>query len=133
MFLIAVELGLPNIVDNHIPDFFAAMLLRQETLGECCRIDFREVFVLGNGEHFLLSQTAERNTIFKRDHGDWVCSRSEISYSYEAEVGGSSIRAGSWCTAAAFALDSSRFASARSCCSRPKCRSRDSGDRHVPA
>ena len=72
MFLIAVELGLPNIVDNHVPDFFAAMLLRQEILGECCRIDFGEVFMLGNGEHFLLSQTAERNTIFKRDHGDWV-------------------------------------------------------------
>jgi len=72
MFLIAVELGLSNIVDNHIPDFFAAMLFRQETLGECCCINFGEVFVLGNGEHFLLSQTAERNTIFKRDHGDWV-------------------------------------------------------------
>ena len=79
MFPIAIELGLSNIIDNHVPDFFAAMLLRQETLGECCRIDFGEVFVLGNGEHFLLSQTAERNTIFKRDHGDWL-HRSEISY-----------------------------------------------------
>jgi hypothetical protein len=132
VFLIAVELGLSNIVDNHVPDFLATMLLRQETLGECCRIDFGEVFVLGNGEHFLLSQTAERNTIVKRDHGTGLCSL-EISYSYEAEVGGSSIRAGSRCTGAAFALDSSRFASARSCCSRPKCRSRDSGDRHMPA
>jgi hypothetical protein len=35
--------------------------------------------VLGNGEHLLLSQSAERNTIFKRDHGDWL-HRSEISY-----------------------------------------------------
>ena len=72
MLLIAASLGLPNIIDNHVPDFFAAMLLRQETLGECCRINFGEVFVLGNGKHFLLSQTAERSTIFKRDHGDWV-------------------------------------------------------------
>ena len=79
MFPIAIELGLSNIIDNHVPDFFAAMLLRQETLGECCRINFREAFVLGNGEHLLLSQSAERNTIFKRDHRDWL-PRSEISY-----------------------------------------------------
>ena len=79
MLLVAVSLGLPKIIDNHVPDFFAAMLLRQETLGECCRINFREAFVLGNGEHLLLSQSAERNTIFKRDHGDWL-HRSEISY-----------------------------------------------------
>ena len=41
--------------------------------------DLREAFVLGNGEHLLLSQSAERNTIFKRDHRDWL-PRSEISY-----------------------------------------------------
>jgi hypothetical protein len=37
------------------------------------------VFVLRNGEHLLLSQTAERNTIFKRDHMESLCSRSGIS------------------------------------------------------
>jgi len=26
MFPIAIELGLSNIIDNHVPDFFAAML-----------------------------------------------------------------------------------------------------------
>ena len=79
MPLVAVDLGLFNIVDNHVPHFFAAVLLRQQTLRECCRIDFGEVFVLRNGEHLLLSQTAERNTIFKRDHMESLCSRSGIS------------------------------------------------------
>jgi len=62
------------------------MLLRQETLRDSCRIDLGQVFVLGNGEHLLLSQTAERNTIFKRDHGGGCASRSAISYGHEAEA-----------------------------------------------
>ena len=79
MLLVAAVLGLPNIIDNHVSNFFAAVLMRQEVLNECCCSDCGKVFVLGNGEHLLLSQSAERNTIFKRDHGDWL-HRSEISY-----------------------------------------------------
>jgi hypothetical protein len=56
MLLVAASLGLPNIIDNHVPDFFAAMLLGQKVLSECCRSDFGEVFVLCKGEHLFFGQ-----------------------------------------------------------------------------
>ena len=58
MLLVAASLGLPNIIDNHVPDFFTAVLLGQKVLSECCCSDFGKVFVLCNGEHLLFGQTA---------------------------------------------------------------------------
>ena len=56
MLLVAASLGLPNIIDNHVSNFFAAVLMRQEVLNECCCSDCGKVFVLGNGEHLLFGQ-----------------------------------------------------------------------------
>ena len=54
MLLVASdELGLPNIVDNHVQNFFTAVFLGQEVRSECCCGDFKEVFVLCDGKHFL--------------------------------------------------------------------------------
>ena len=36
MLLVAASLGVPNITDNHVPNFFAAVLLGQKVLSECC-------------------------------------------------------------------------------------------------
>ena len=58
MLLVAVSLGLPKIIDNHVPDFFAAVLLGQKVLSECCCSDFGQVFVLCNREHLLFGQAA---------------------------------------------------------------------------
>jgi hypothetical protein len=68
MLLVAAELGLPNILDNHVTDSFAAMVAGQKVLSERCRSDFGEVFVLCDGEHLLFRQAAEPNAVFKRDH-----------------------------------------------------------------
>ncbi len=57
MLLVACELSLPNIVVNHLPNFFAAMLHGQEVCSERCCGDFGEVFVLCNGKHLLFGQT----------------------------------------------------------------------------
>jgi hypothetical protein len=46
-----VSLGLPKIIDNHVPDFFAAVLLGQKVLSECCCSDFGEVLMLCKGEY----------------------------------------------------------------------------------
>ena len=67
MLLVAAELDLPNIVDNHVSDFFAAMLLGQEVVSKCCCSDFGQVFVLGDGEHLIFGQAAQSNAILKRD------------------------------------------------------------------
>ena len=56
MLPVAPKLRLPNIVDNHVPDFFAAVFLGQKVLSECCCTDLGEVFVLCNGEHLLFGQ-----------------------------------------------------------------------------
>ena len=58
MLLVAASLGVPNITDNHVPNFFAAVLLGQKVLSECCCTDFGKVFVLCNGEHLFFAQTA---------------------------------------------------------------------------
>jgi hypothetical protein len=56
MLLVAALPGSPDIIDDHVPDLFAAVLLGQQVLSECCRSDFGEVFVLCNGEHLLFGQ-----------------------------------------------------------------------------
>jgi hypothetical protein len=56
VLFIAASLGLPNIFDNHVPDFVAAVLLRQKVLSECGCSDFGKMFMLCNGEHFLFGQ-----------------------------------------------------------------------------
>jgi hypothetical protein len=56
MLLIAASLGLPNIIDNYIPDFVAALLLGQKVPSECGCSDFWKMFVLCNGEHLLFGQ-----------------------------------------------------------------------------
>jgi hypothetical protein len=54
MLLVASgKLGLPNIIDNHVQNFFTAVFLRQEVRSECCCGDFGEVFVLCDGRHLL--------------------------------------------------------------------------------
>ena len=58
MLLVAISLGLPKIIDNHIPNFFAAVLLGQKVLSECCCSDFGEVLMLCNGEQLFFAQTA---------------------------------------------------------------------------
>jgi hypothetical protein len=68
MLLIAISLGLPNIIDDHVPDFFGAVLLGQYVLSECRRSYFGKVLVLCNGEHLLFTQPTQSDAVFKRNH-----------------------------------------------------------------
>ena len=68
MLPVAAKLGLPNIVNYHVPYLFASVVLGQKILGERRCGDFGEVFVLGNGEHLLFGQAAEVDAILKRNH-----------------------------------------------------------------
>ena len=59
MLLVAFDkLGAPNIVDNHVPNFFAAVLLGQKVLRHCCSSNFRKAFVVSDGQHLLFGQAA---------------------------------------------------------------------------
>jgi hypothetical protein len=68
MLPLAAKLGLPNIVNYHVPNLFASVVLGQKILGERRCGDFGEVFVLGNGEHLLFGQAAESDAILERNH-----------------------------------------------------------------
>ena len=57
MVLIAAEVGLSNVVDNHVPDLFAAGFFGQKILSECCCRDLGDVFMLGDSEDLLLGQS----------------------------------------------------------------------------
>jgi hypothetical protein len=68
MLLVTIPLGLPNIINDNVSDFFAAMFLGQKVLSKCGCSDFGKVLVLRNGEHFLFGQAAQSDAIFKRNH-----------------------------------------------------------------
>ena len=68
MLPIAASLGLPNIIDDHVQDFFGTMLLRQNVLSERCCSYFGKVLVLCNGEHLLFTQPTQSDAVFKRNH-----------------------------------------------------------------
>ena len=53
VLFVAAFLSVLNIIDNHVPDFFTAVVLGQKVLSECCCTDFGEVFVLCKGEDLL--------------------------------------------------------------------------------
>ena len=53
LFVASDELGLPNIIDNHLQNLLTAVFLGQEVRSECCCSDFGEVLVLRDGKHLL--------------------------------------------------------------------------------
>ncbi len=53
---VTVPLGLPNIINDNVSDFLAAMFLGQKVLSKCGCSDFGKVLVFRNGEHFLFGQ-----------------------------------------------------------------------------
>ena len=69
MVSIATELCFPNIIDNHVADFFGSMLSGEKVARQRRCRHFRYVLVLGDGEHLFLGQAAKRDAIFQRDHG----------------------------------------------------------------
>ncbi len=64
----AACLRFPDVVDNHIPDLFGAVLLLQKVAAENRRRDFGDMLVFGGGEHLLLRRAAKPDAIFQRNH-----------------------------------------------------------------
>ena len=55
MVFIATGLCFPNIIDNHVADFFDSMLSGDKVARQRRCRHFRYVLVLRDGEHLLLS------------------------------------------------------------------------------
>jgi hypothetical protein len=56
------------VVAQHIPDPFGAMLLMQKVVAQGRGGYLGDVLMLGDGQHFLLAQAAQRDAIIQRDH-----------------------------------------------------------------
>jgi len=68
LLISSAMLDLPNVVHDHVANFFDAVLLRQKVLSERGRSDFGKMFVLSDCEHLLLGQATEPNAVFERNH-----------------------------------------------------------------
>ena len=66
---VPIILGLPDTIDNNVPDFFGAVLDVQHGTGKAGCHNFRNALVFRDDKHHFLGETAERNAIFERDHG----------------------------------------------------------------
>ena len=80
MIPVAAELCFPNIIDNHVSDFFGSVLLAQKVAGESRCRNFGYVLVFGDGKDLFLGQAAERDAVFQRDHQSKFLVRSPPDY-----------------------------------------------------
>lgn len=65
---VAARLARADVVDDHVPDLVSAVLLAREILGKRGGGDFRNVLVLGDGEHFLFREAAKGQAVLKGNH-----------------------------------------------------------------
>ena len=49
MLFVPAVLGSANIIDNHVADFFRAMLFMHEVSGKCGSGDLREMLMFSDG------------------------------------------------------------------------------------
>ena len=57
-----------DVVPQHVPNRFRAVLVREQISPERCRGDFRDVLVLGDGQDFRLVQVTHGDAVLERDH-----------------------------------------------------------------
>ena len=69
VLLVAPGLGGPDVIDDHMANFFGAVMLFEERFPEPRRNHLRHMLVLGDGENFRLAQATERNAILQSNHG----------------------------------------------------------------
>jgi hypothetical protein len=65
---VAMKLGLPDIIHDHVPDFFDAVLYAQYGTDKAGRHNFGDVLLFRDDEHHIPGRPAERNAIFQRYH-----------------------------------------------------------------
>ena len=69
MLFIITRLASADVIDNHVADFFGAVLLVSKILSKCSGGDFGHMFVLRDGEHLLFSQATKGYAVLERNHG----------------------------------------------------------------
>ena len=73
---VAMNLSSPDTIDDHVPDFFGAVLQAQQRTGKAGGHNFGNVLVFRDDKHHFLVQPAECDAIFQRNHSILLCSIS---------------------------------------------------------
>jgi len=68
MFLVVTCLGGANITNDHVTDFFRAVLLVCKIRSKRGSSDLRHMLILGDGEHLLFSEAAKGHAVLKGNH-----------------------------------------------------------------
>ncbi len=68
MAAVIARLAGADVIDDHVADFFRAMLLAGKILGKRRGGDFGYVLVLGDRQHFLFAKAAQGQAILEGDH-----------------------------------------------------------------
>jgi hypothetical protein len=68
VIFVSTLLSSANILDNHVSDYFQAMLFMHKVGGKCGSSDLREMLMFRDGEHFLFGQAAKGYAVLKGDH-----------------------------------------------------------------
>ena len=73
---VAMKLGSPDTIDDHVPDSFGAVLFAQKGTGEAGGQNFGDVLVFRDHKHHFLGQPAECDAIFQRNHNIYCAAQA---------------------------------------------------------
>ncbi len=68
MVTVAMKLGSPNIIHDHVPDFLGAAFHAQQVTGKAGGQNFWNTLVFSDDKHHFPGGSAERDAIFERNH-----------------------------------------------------------------
>jgi len=68
MLPVVTRLAAADVIDNHVPDFFRAVLLVREILSKRGRSNFWHMLMLSDGEHLLFGEATKRHAVLKCNH-----------------------------------------------------------------
>lgn len=68
MLLDVTRLARADVINDHVTDFFCAVLLVRQILSKRGSSDLGHMLVLGDGEHLLFSEAAKGHAILKGNH-----------------------------------------------------------------
>jgi len=73
---VAMKLRSPDTSDDHVPDFFGAVLQAQQGIRKASGHNFGNVLVFRDDKHHFLVQPAECDAIFQRNHNIYCAAQA---------------------------------------------------------
>jgi hypothetical protein len=68
MLLVVTRLARADVINDHVTDFFCAVLLVRQILSKRGSSDLGHMLVLGDGEHLLFREAAKGHSVLRGHH-----------------------------------------------------------------